>query len=143
MSVCSSFFPLNAICHVRIYLFVSLFRQKIRCHVLVSYKLELGICLIIPNVSLNFFPAFQNRDATSERCSRKVVDQQNFYNGGQIRRQPPEVFFKKLRSTTLLKKDLAQIFSCEFCEIFKKQFLENTSGRLLLRIRRLERKVHQ
>ena len=30
------------------------------------------------------------------------------------------------------KKTLAQVFSCEFCEIGRKPFLQNTSGRLLL-----------
>ena len=37
------------------------------------------------------------------------------------------------RPATLLKKEtLAQVFSCEFCEISKNTFLQNTSGRLLL-----------
>ena len=65
-----------------------------------------------------------------------------------MQRHPPEVFYKKgvvknftkfaekhrfqnlffnkvasLRPSTLLKKEaLAQVFSCEFCEIFKKIF---------------------
>ena len=37
----------------------------------------------------------------------------------------PSLFFKKvggLRPTTLLKKTLAQVFSCEFCEIFNNTF---------------------
>ena len=34
---------------------------------------------------------------------------------------------------TLLKKEtLAQVFSCEFCDISKNTFLQNISGRLLL-----------
>ena len=31
-----------------------------------------------------------------------------------------------------VNKTLAQVFSCEFCEISKNTFLQNTSGRLLL-----------
>ena len=38
--------------------FTFLFLQKIRRSVLVIYKLELRIYLIIPNVSLKFFPIF-------------------------------------------------------------------------------------
>ena len=30
------------------------------------------------------------------------------------------------------KETLAKIFSCEFCEILRAPFLQNTSGRLLL-----------
>ena len=30
------------------------------------------------------------------------------------------------------KETLAQVFSCEFCKIFKNTFFQNTSGRLLL-----------
>ena len=49
-------------------------------------------------------------------------------------KQPPEVFCKKKAPpATLLKKEtLAQVFSCEFCEISKNNFSQNTSGRLLL-----------
>ena len=72
-----------------------------------------------------------------------------------IQKQPPEVFYKKddlknfakftgkhlcrlakpqasdhattgLRPATLLKKRLAQIFSCDFCEIFKNTFFNRT-----------------
>ena len=32
----------------------------------------------------------------------------------------------------LLKRTLAQVLSCEFCEILKIPFLQDTSGRLLL-----------
>ena len=60
----------------------------------------------------------------------------------------PESFLNKvadLRPATLLKKrlwpqacnflkkeTLVQVFSCEFCEMSKNVFLQNTSGRLLL-----------
>ena len=45
------------------------------------------------------------------------------------------IFIRKsnFRPATLLKKEtLAQMFSCEFCEISKNTFLQNTSGWLLL-----------
>ena len=38
------------------------------------------------------------------------------------------LFFSKV----IKKETLAQVFSCELCEIFKNIFLQNTSGRLLL-----------
>ena len=39
-----------------------------------------------------------------------------------------------LRPATFLKKEaLVQVFSCEFCEIFKNIFFIETSGRLLLK----------
>ena len=49
------------------------------------------------------------------------------------------LFFKKvagLRPATLLKNEtVAQVFSCEFCEISKNtSFLQNTSERLLLAV---------
>ena len=38
-----------------------------------------------------------------------------------------------LQACNFIKKEtLAQVFSCEFCEISKNTFLQNTSGRLLL-----------
>ena len=40
-----------------------------------------------------------------------------------------DLFFDKiagLRPSTLLKKKLAQVFSCEFCEIFKNTFFYRT-----------------
>ena len=70
-----------------------------------------------------------------------------------VQKRSPEVFyekscswkFHKIRrkhlcqslffntSLQLYKKEtLVQVFSCEFCEIFKNIFLQNTSGRLLL-----------
>ena len=32
------------------------------------------------------------------------------------------------------KETLVEVFSCEFCEISKNTFLQNTSGRLLLQL---------
>ena len=62
-----------------------------------------------------------------------------------VQKQTPEVFYEKMKTpmpslyfnkvglATLLKKtSLAQVLSCEFCEISKNTFLQNTSGRLLL-----------
>ena len=43
-----------------------------------------------------------------------------------------EFTWKQLRSVTLIKKTPVQVLSCEFCEIFKNPFWQNTSGRLLL-----------
>ena len=75
-----------------------------------------------------------NHDLTSESNQRKV---HFFYQIFRISR--PQVFCKKglrrhfakltgknlcLRPATLLKKEtLAQVFSCEFCEIFKNTFI--------------------
>ena len=45
----------------------------------------------------------------------------------------PELLFNKvagLRPATLFKKTLAQVFSCEFCEVF----LQNTLRQLLLHL---------
>ena len=61
-----------------------------------------------------------------------------------IQKKPPEVFLKTSQSSheknlcqSLFfnkKETLAQVFSCEFCDIFKNTFLQNNSGRLLLSI---------
>ena len=40
--------------------------------------------------------------------------------------------WKQPRSVTLIKKTPVQVLSCEFCEIFKNPFWQNTSGRLFL-----------
>ena len=40
--------------------------------------------------------------------------------------------WKQLRSGTLIKKTPVQVLSCEFCEIFKNPFWQNSSGWLLL-----------
>ena len=62
----------------RIYLFVSIFLQRIRQSAQVSYKVELGIFLIIPDIFLKFSLPFQNIEAAFERCLTKgVVQQQN------------------------------------------------------------------
>ena len=69
------------------------------------------------------------------RCSVKKGDLKNYAKsvGKQLCQS---LFFNKvagLRSATLFKKEtLAQVFSCEFCEILRAPFVQNTSGRLLL-----------
>ena len=67
------FFSFTVMCQTRIYFFVSLFLQKIRCLLQVSGKLGFGTCLIIPNVSLNFFPAYQNIEASFERYHKSTL----------------------------------------------------------------------
>ena len=42
------------------------------------------------------------------------------------------LYFNKAVFQRLQKRDLAQVFSCEFSKISKNTFLQNTSGRLLL-----------
>ena len=53
----------------------SMFLQKIILAVLISYKLKLGSCLIVPLVSLEFSPAFQNIEVAFEMYSTKAVVQ--------------------------------------------------------------------
>ena len=43
-------------------------------------------------------------------------------------------FRKKLGLNFIKRETLAKVFTCEFCEIFKNIFLQNTSGRLLLKL---------
>ena len=53
------------------------FRFLPLCFFKKSDKLEFRICLIIPDVSLKVSPDFQNSEAAFERCSTKIVVQQN------------------------------------------------------------------
>ena len=58
----------------------------------------------------------ENRRQLS-RCTKLQID--------FLQKQPPEGFCKKrccLKSATLFKKRLVQVFSCEFCEISKRNF---------------------
>ena len=82
-------------------------------------------------------------------------------NSKKIQKQPPEVFHEKgvLRNFTkfagkrlchsfffnkvagqawnfVKKETLAQVLSCESCEISKNTFLQNTSGQLLVKIQK-------
>ena len=86
----------------------------------------------------------------------------NNENSSKLQKQRPGVFYKKgilknftkftgkhlcqslflnkvagLRPVTLFKKTLAQVFSCEFCEIFKTPFLIEYLWWLLLLFRNL------
>ena len=69
-----------------------------------------------------------------QNCSVKKGILRNFtkFTGNNLRQS---LFLNKVagRPATLLKKRLPQVFSCEFCEISKNAFLQNTSGRLLLK----------
>ena len=67
------FFSFTAMYQTRIYFFISLFLQKIRCLLQVSGKLRFGICLIIPNVYLKFFPAYQNIEVAFERYHKSTL----------------------------------------------------------------------
>ena len=53
-----------------------------------------------------------------------------------MQKQPFERFFKKMFRIIYEKKSVAGIcffeFSCEFCEIVRTAFSENSTGRLLL-----------
>ena len=72
--------------------------------------------------------------SSHQRCSVKKCSQK-FHKIHRKTPVPGSLINKAagLRPATLLKKEtLAQVFSCEFCEISKKTFLQNTSGRLLL-----------
>ena len=44
------------------------------------------------------------------------------------------IMLQDFRPATLLKDTPTQVFSCECCEIFKRNFLQNISGRPLLKI---------
>ena len=67
------FFSFTAMYQTRIYFFISLFLQKIRCLLQVSGKLRFGICLIIPNVYLKYFPAYQNIEVAFERYHKSTL----------------------------------------------------------------------
>ena len=49
---------------------------------------------------------------------------------------PRSLFFNKVADMNFfLKKEIpTQVFSCEICKIFEKPFLQNISGRLLLKM---------
>ena len=61
------FFP-RLQCVKQEFILFFLFLQKITRPIPVSQKLELEICLIIPDVSIKFSPAFQNIEAAFEKC---------------------------------------------------------------------------
>ena len=60
--------------------------------------------------------------------NKKRKHQHYLFGNHTNRNNRPEVFCKKvcLRPATLLKKRLAQVFSCEFWEISKNNFFHRT-----------------
>ena len=113
------FFSLNTKCQTRIYLFVSLFIQKIRYRVLVSYILELGVCLIILDVFLKLSLAFRNTGAALDRCCTKIVAQQN--NVMKHSFSAPVVKSKKALHVNLLKTELHHKYSSKHLIISSEQ----------------------
>ena len=70
-----------------------------------------------------------HRRSSHQRCAIKKGALKNFtkFKGKHLQQS---LFFSKVQ--LYLKKALEQVFSCEFCGIFKNTFLQKTSGRLLL-----------
>ena len=56
------------------------------------------------------------------------------YEKYKLKKQPPEAT-RPGACNFIKKENLAQVFSCEFCEISKNTFLHNTSRRLLLKVK--------
>ena len=74
-------------------------------------------------------------EAVAQRCSLKKGVLRNFakFTGKHLCQS---VFFNKVAvaACNFIKKETqAPVFSCEFCEISKNTFSQNTSGRLLLK----------
>ena len=107
----------------KINLFVSLFLQKNRCPVLVSYKLELGICLIVSDVSLQFSPTLQNIEVAFERCSTRVVVQQD--DEMKCSSSAPVIKSKKVLHSSLLKTALHQMYSSKNLEQIQNSNIES------------------
>ena len=82
----------------------SLLLQKIRLPVLVFYKLELEVSLIILDVSLKFSQSFQNIEAAFKKCSTKLVVQQN--DVMKYSSSAPMVKTRKVFLANLLKIEL-------------------------------------
>ena len=58
-------------------------------------------------------------------------------NTHKLQKQPPEVFYEKgwPEAYNFIKKEtLAQVFSCDFVKFLRTPSLQNTSGRLLLKL---------
>ena len=71
-----------------------------------------------------------------EVCSIKKGVLENFakFTGKHLCQSLSLFLIKLLKACNFIKRvTLAQVFSCEFCEIFKNTFLQNSSGRLLLK----------
>ena len=118
-----------------------MFLQKIRLPVLVSYKLKLGICLIIPLVSSESSPAFQNIEAASEHgtmfrevfhkssCSAKsniALLHQRSIVGKRYIELHHRYFLKNLTTSSMLKN------ACRWL-LMRTIIFENISKWLLLK----------
>ena len=78
---------------------------------------------------LVIFPSIFRRNHSELFCQKDIY--KNFAKYLCQKTPVPESFLNKiagLRTTNLLKKEiLAQLFSCEFCEILKNTFFYGTS----------------
>ena len=79
---------------------------------------------------LNFLKHYYFR-SSHLRCSLKKVFLEISQNS-QENICARDYFLIKLQAYFIKKESVAQVFSCEFCEISKNTFFQNTSGRLLL-----------
>ena len=102
MNVYYSFFILDCnLSNKNLFVEETLFLQKIRPPVLVSYKLELKICLIILDVSQKFSSVCHNTEAAFRRCFTKLFVQQN--DVMKYSSSAPVVKIRKALHTNLLK----------------------------------------
>ena len=103
--------------------FVSLLFQKIRCSVLLSFKLKLETCPIMPKVSLIFSPAFQDTEAFMGWSTRIGVQQ-------NVMKHSFSALVVKSRKTlhvNLLKTKLHNKYFSDFNHKFRTVLLINTS----------------
>ena len=80
--------------------------------------------------------AKQQRDSHRRWCSVKKGILRNFakFTGKHMCQTPESLFLIRPEACNFIKKEtLAQVFSWEFCKILRTPFLQNTSGRLLLK----------
>ena len=63
------------------------------------------------------------------------------HRGCSVRKGVLRNFAKFTGNTCVKRKSLPWGFSCEFCEIFKSTFLQNTSGQLLLYVLLMEASI--
>ena len=93
--------------------------------------MALGIFLIISDVSVKFPPSFPNTEAAFNRCSTKIVAQQNYVM--KYSSSAPLVKSKVLRTNYWKNCAPSQVFSKEFDRRFRTAKLKNSSRWLLLR----------
>ena len=105
------------------------------CKLSEKVSLMLGNPFLVPSlcklnhISVCFIQISTKSKSSHQRCSAKKGVLKNFtkFTGKHLRQS---LFFNKVAGA----ETLAQVFSCEFCEISKNTFFKNTSGRLLLEI---------